>query len=461
MTLKMSRLSRGAAALLLAATTAGTTVVVAPAATAESVAPLSTETEETTDSAPECKDANTISVLAAFDQMAAETKAGIPAQFGSMFDTNVNNLRASLISTDVAYIDVSRDASEINSVAEENEDPYANFAVARLDKIRNGQEDAVVAFQDLSLSEVVETLVLGMYTFTVPLDVVAQAMPSIMPIPGTEAVAGTPLIGGYLTVGFLAKLPFQLGSKGIKALANALQDNLTSRCWEGEDAPSDEERLSSGGANPVIPVQDAERGNAAYMSLDDAETCVPASAETLGAALDRVDQDMRPQIPADKLDAYDAEVARLRANAQTARVANNFIMKDEEDLNPILVMIDNPLVTFTWGAIEGAFDGTSNQTTAVADLTVGNGVDYATVADALAGLIIGQIWDSATASTEQNYDVGSLFDLGGTQSAKGYSVLPNLTNVAFYFTGTALEVYDHVIDTMCLAGTEGTVTPEE
>ncbi|WP_297007665.1 hypothetical protein, partial [uncultured Corynebacterium sp.] len=386
MTLKMSRLSRGAATMLLAAATAGTTVVVAPAAAAqENPAPAG----ETT-----CRDAGTISVRAAFDQIAAETRAGIPAQFGSMFDTNVSDLRASLVSTDVAYIDVSRDASEINEVAEENEDPYANFAVARLDKIRNGEADAVVAFRDLTLSEVVETLVLGMYTFTVPLDVVATAMPPIAPIPGLGAVAGTPLIGGYFTIGYLAKLPFQYGSKGIKALATGLQADLTSRCWEGEDAPSDEERLSDGGARPVIPVQPQERSNAGYMTLDDADTCVPASAETLGAALDRVAEGMRGQVPADKQGAFDAEVARLQANARTARVTDNWIMQEPEDLNPILAMLDNPMITLVWGGVQGYFDGTANESTAIGDLTVGNGVDYAYVADSLVGMIISKIWST-------------------------------------------------------------------
>lgn len=450
MTLKMSRVSRGAATMILAAATAGSALVVAPAAAAQD-APA--PTDETT-----CKDAGTISVLAAFDQMAAETKAGIPSQFASMFDTNVNNLRASLVNTSVAYVDVSRDASEINGVAEDNEDPYANFAVARLDKIRNGEADAVVAFQDLTLSEVVETLVLGMYTFTVPLDVVATSMPSIAPIPFLAPVAGTPMIGGYLTIGYLAKLPFQYGSKGIKSLATGLQDNLTARCWEGEDAPDNEERLSDGGARPVVPVQPAERANAGYMTLDDAETCVPASAETLGAALDRVAEGMRGQIPAEQQGAFDAEVARLQGNARTARVTNNWVMKDEEDLNPILNMIDNPMVTLLWGGVEGYIDGTANNSTAVGDLTVGNGVDYAYVADSLVGLIISKIWDVASGDVVNTVDVGSLF--GGENNPKGYSLIPNLANVASYFSGTALDVYDNVLDTMCLVDPSAAETGE-
>jgi hypothetical protein len=453
MTLKMSRVSRGAATMILAAATAGSAFVVAPGATAQD-APAPTD-------ATTCKDAGTISVLAAFDQMAAETRAGIPSQFASMFDTNVNNLRASLVSTNVAYVDVSRDASEINEVAEDNADPYANFAVARLDKIRNGEADAVVAFQDLTLSEVVETLVLGMYTFTVPLDVVATSMPSIAPIPVIgDALGGTPLIGGYLTIGYLAKLPFQYGSKGIKSLATGLQDNLTSRCWEGEDAPDNEERLSDGGARPVVPVQPAERANAEYMTLDDAETCVPASAETLSAALDRVAEGMRGQIPADKLGAFDAEVARLQSNARTARVTNNWVMKDEEDLNPILNMIDNPMVTLLWGGVEGYIDGTANDSTAVGDLTVGNGVDYATVADSLVGLIISKIWDVATGDVVNTANPGSLFNLGARGPDKNYTLIPNLANVASYFSGTALDVYDNVLDTMCLVHPEDAETGE-
>lgn len=452
MTLKMSRLSRGAATMFLVAATAGATVVAVPTASAEdaSAAP-------TPGPAPTCKDAGTISILSAFDQMVAETKAGIPAQFGAMFDTNVNNYRAALISTNVAYIDVSRDASEINVVAEENADPYANFAVTRLDKIRNGDEDAVVAFRDLSLSEVVETLVLGIYTFTVPLDVVAAAMPAIAPIPGIGTVAGgTPLIGGYLTIGYLAKLPFKLGSQGIKLLARGLQDNLTARCWDGDDTPTDDERLSAGGADPVIPVQEVERVNARYMDLGDGEICVPASEETLGAALERVSTDMRSQIPEDKIGLFDSEIERLKVNARSSRITNNFIMKEPEDLNPVLAIIDNPMITFTWGAVQGALDGTGNESTAIADLTVGNGVDYAYVADSLVGLIISKVWDVATGSIGTPYPVGNLLTPGVPQ-VKIYGIVPDLAGVASYFSGSALEVYDHVLDTMCLAGAEGTV----
>ncbi|MGO3036030.1 hypothetical protein [Corynebacterium variabile] len=446
MTLKMSRVSRGAATMILAAATAGSALVVAPAAAAQdSPAP----TDETT-----CKDAATISVLAAFDQMTAETKAGIPAQFASMFDTNVNNLRASLVSTNVAYVDVSRDASEINAEAEDNEDPYANFAVARLDKIRNGEADAVVAFQDLTLSEVVETLVLGMYTFTVPLDVVAAGMPSIGPTPLTPIAQGVPLVGSmltsYTTIGFFAKLPFQYGSRGIKQLAVAWQNNLTARCWDGEAAPSDEERLSDGGARPVVPVQPQERANAEYMTLDDAETCVPASAETLGAALDRVAESMRGQVPADKQGAFDAEVARLQNNARTARITNNFIMKEPEDLNPVLAYIDDPMITFAWGAVQGAVDGTASGTTAVADLTVGNGVDYTYVADSLVGMIVSKIWGTVVPGVELPVGTGTM----------EFSVVPNFPAVASYFSGQALDTYNNVLDTMCLVHPEDAETGE-
>lgn len=74
-----------------------------------------------------------------------------------------------------------------------------------------------------------------MSTSTVPLGVLATAMLSIAPIPFLTPVAGTPLIGGYMTIGYLAKLPFQHGSKGIRSLATSLQANVTSRCQVTDD----------------------------------------------------------------------------------------------------------------------------------------------------------------------------------------------------------------------------------
>jgi hypothetical protein len=454
---KPGRLSRGAVTMLLAASTAGTAVLVAPAAAAAEPAAAAAEPDAADPAAPApvCQDANTVSVLSAFDQIVAETRVGIPAQLQPLFTTNVDNLRAALQTSRVAYVDVSRDASEINDTAEENDDHYANFAVARLDKIRNGEADATVAFKDLSLSEVVETLVLGMYSFTIPLDVAARSMPSIAPIPGAEALAGTPLIGGYLTIGYLAKLPLQYGSQGIRQLADNLQGNLTSGCYTGDAAPADGDRLTHGGAAPVIPVQPAEQGNADYLALGDPATCTTGDAETLGAALDRVAEGMRGQVPAGQEGAFDAEVARLKGNAQTARVTNNFIMKDPEDLNPIVAMIDNPMVTLGWGAVQGAFDGTAGQSTAVADLTVGNGIDYATVAEALTSLLAGNVWGSATESTNTTVDVGNLFNPDAVPAPKQYTVLPDVTAAASYLTTESLDVYDHTLQSLCIAGTEG------
>lgn len=445
------RLSRTATTLMLASATAGTTVLVAPTAAADPDAPAP---DTTAPDALVCQDANTISVLSAYDQIVAETRVGIPAQLQPLFTTNVDNLRSALQTSQVAYVDVSRDASELNDTAVENDDHYANFAVARLDKIRNGDADATVAFRDLSLSEVVETLVLGMYSFTVPLDIAARSMPSIGPIPGIgTAAGGTPLIGGYLTIGYLAKLPLQYGSQGIKQLADNLQGNLTAGCYTGDAAPADGDRLTHGGAAPVVPVQPAEQGNAAYLALGDTATCTTGDAETFGAALDRVAEGMRGQVPAGQEGAFDAEVARLKSNARTAQVTNNFIMKEPEDLNPVLAMVDNPMVTFAWGAVQGAFDGTAGQSTAVADLTVGNGIDYATVAEALTSLIAGEIWGTVTAPTNVSYPVGNL--LGGTPTVKAYSTVPDVTAAASYLTTESLDVYDHTLQSLCIAGTEG------
>jgi hypothetical protein len=87
-------------------------------------------------------------------------------------------------------------------------------------------------------------------------------------------------------------------------------------------------------------------------------------------------------------------------------------------------------------------------------------VDYATVADSLVGLIISKIWDVATGDVVNTANPGSLFNLGAPGPDKNYTLIPNLANVASYFSGTALDVYDNVIDTMCLADPTAAETGE-
>ena len=451
------------ATLLLSSATAialsAASIQAIPAAGADPVdADSADNTAETSNGASEngtdtCSDSDSIRFLDAFDQIVEDLRDEMPDNVTDGFNANADAMRASIISTDVAYVDVSRQATDINENAEDNADPFANFAVSRLDKIRNGDADATVAVQDLTLGEVTETIVLGLYTFTVPLELAATSMPAIGPVPGLESVATMPLIGSYATIGGLAKLPLQYGSQGIQALADAAQKQLADNCWTGEDAPSDEERLNEGAAdagNTAAPVQPAERGNAAYMELgerpgtDDDSTCTPASGESVGQAIDRAAEGVRPQVPENQEDAFDAEVSRLQSNAATARVTDNFIPRDAEEIHPVLALVDNPLLNFAAGAITGP----SNQSTAVADLTIENSVDYAYIVESLTSLIIGEVWGSVVPSTPN------------AVNGQSYTSVPNFPNAASYLTTSGLGVYENVLDTMCLEGTDGEESDE-
>lgn len=429
--------SRYATLLLTAATAFTLSTAAIPAAAAD---PAENRANTgASDNDTNCTPSDTVSFLDAFDQIVETLEGQMPAPTRDGFNTNAKGMRAAIINTDVAYVDVSRKATAINETAEDNADPYANFAVSRLDKIRNGDADASVAVQDLTLGEVTETIVLGLYTFTVPLNVSAAAMPAIAPVPGLETVATLPFIGSYATIGGLAKLPLQYGAQGIKALAGVLQNQVASTCWSGEDAPSDEERLNQGAANPVVPVNPAERANADYLSLEGepGQTCTPGSEETVSDAIDRAAAGVRPQVPAGQEGAFDAEVARLQANASNARITNNFIPRDAAEIHSVLAMVDNPLLTFSAGAITGPM----NESTAVGDLTVGNSVDYAVIVEALTSLIVGEIWGSVVPATPNPVN------------GRSYTSVPNFPNAASFLTTTGLSVYDNVIDTMCLAGT--------
>ncbi|MGO3363688.1 MAG: hypothetical protein ACTIL2_14725 [Corynebacterium sp.] len=427
MTFKKTGTSRFTAMLLCTASAVTLSTHAIPAAGAQD------------DTAPDgqtaCTPSDTIAFIDAYDRIVDELAGDIPAELKGQFDTNADAMRGAIVNTDVAYVDVSRQASAINETAEENADPYANFAVSRLDKIRNGDASARVAVEDLTLGEVTETIVLGLYTFTVPLETVAQSVPAIGPVPGLEGVATLPLIGSYATIGGLAKLPLQYGAQGIRALADVAQNQLANTCWKGEDAPSDEERLS-GGANPVVPVQPAERGKAAAMELG--ENCTPASQENISQAIDRAADGVRPQVPAGQEGAFDAEVARLQANAANARITDNFIPRDAEEINPVLALVENPLLNFAAGAITGDM----TRSTAVADLTIGNSVDYAYIVEALTSLIIGEVWGATVPSTPNPVN------------GRSYTSVPNFPNAASYLTTTGLGVYENVTDTMCLTGTE-------
>ncbi|HIW90129.1 MAG TPA: hypothetical protein H9870_00440 [Candidatus Corynebacterium avicola] len=426
------------ATLLLSAAAAFTLSTTAiPAAAAE---PAEDRTNAgASESDPNCTPSDNVRFLDAFDQIVETLKDEVPAEARDGFNANADAMRGAILNTDVAYVDVSRQASDINETAEDNGDPYANYAVSRLDKIRNGDADASVAVQDLTLGEVTETIVLGLYTFTVPLSVSAAAMPAIGPIPGLENVATLPLIGSYATIGGLAKLPLQYGAQGIKALGKAMQSSVASNCWEGEEAASDEERLNQGGANPAVPVNPAERANADYLSLEGepGETCTAGSEETINDAIDRAADGVRPQVPSGQEGAFDAEVARLQANASNARITNNFIPREAEDIHSLVAMVDNPLFTFAAGAVTGPMD----ESTAVGELNVGNSVDYAEIVEYLTSLIIGKVWGSLVPSTPNPVNGAS------------YTSVPNFPNVASFLTSTGLDVYDNVIDTMCLEGT--------
>lgn len=110
---------------------------------------------------------------------------------------------------------------------------------------------------------------------------------------------------------------------------------------------------------------------------------------------------------------------------------------EAEEIHSLVAMVDNPLFTFAAGAVTGPMDGS----TTVADLTVGNSVDYAVIVEYLTSLIIGEVWGSLVPSTPNPVNGAS------------YTSVPNFPNVASYLTTTGLDVYDNVIDSMCLEGT--------
>ncbi|MEU6559956.1 hypothetical protein [Nocardia nova] len=84
---------------------------------------------------------------------------------------------------------------------------------------------------------------------------------------------------------------------------------------------------------------------------------------------------LRPSVPADRLGAYDDQVARFRHDLATLRVHRDMLPVDPNSLGGYAAELDNPIVTYLVNGLDAVRTGRIDRTVPVSQLTVADVIE--------------------------------------------------------------------------------------
>ncbi|MFB8275992.1 hypothetical protein [Nocardia colli] len=287
----------------------------------------------------------------------------VPGDQLGAYDQRVQEIRSA-----VAVLRVHRDGlpvapGTVNERTAFLDDPIVTYLVNGLDAVRTGRLNNTVSVSRLTVNDVIEVFILAARIVKIP----AQLAASLVPTAGFFL---KPIVGAMFT--------------GVKSLARLVQKAIAAQCAAPNAYP--ELRLDDTVTEPVqLPAPLVELASSVVRADG---VCTPIATLTTAVLVERTrDFLAHSDLPLDRA-ALDAAAISVQNFLRDNRVAHIALLRRTEELGPIVNAIDYGPVTFLTNLGFDIYEGKALDTVALADVTVENAFDLATLSLDVTSLLL-------------------------------------------------------------------------